>query len=43
MSWEDGSEDRAESRRRILERAAQARYDLQRGWKIYRRSLLAVA
>ena len=43
MSWEDGSEDRAESRRRILERAAQAKYDLQRGWKIYRRSLLAVA
>ena len=43
MSWQDGSEDRAESRRRILERAAQAKYDLQRGWKIYRRSLLAVA
>ena len=43
MSWEDGSDDRAESRRRILERAAQAKYDLQRGWKIYRRSLLAVA
>ena len=43
MSWEDGSEDRAESRRRILQRVAQARYDLQRGWKIYRRSLLAVA
>jgi ABC-type dipeptide/oligopeptide/nickel transport system permease subunit len=42
MSWEDGAEDRAESLRRIKESAAQARYDFKRGWKIYRRSLLAV-
>ena len=42
MSWEDGAEDRAESLRRIKESAAQSRYDFKRGWKIYRRSLLAV-
>ena len=42
MSWEDGIEERAESLRRIRESAAQARYDFKRGWKIYRRSLLAV-
>ena len=42
MSWEDGVEERAESLRRIRESAAQARYDFKRGWKIYRRSLLAV-
>ena len=42
MTWEDGGEERAESRRRISERLAQAKYDFQRGWKIYRRSLLAV-
>ena len=42
MSWKDGSEERSESLRRIRESAAQARYDFKRGWKIYRRSLLAV-
>ena len=42
MSWKDGAEERAESLRRIRESAAQARYDFKRGWKIYRRSLLAV-
>ena len=42
MSWEDGVEERGESLRRIRESAAQARYDFKRGWKIYRRSLLAV-
>ena len=42
MSWEDGVEERVESLRRIRESAAQARYDFKRGWKIYRRSLLAV-
>ena len=42
MSWKDGSEERAESLRRIRESAAQARYDFKRGRKIYRRSLLAV-
>ena len=39
MSWEDGVEERAESLRRIRESAAQARYDVKRGWKIYRKSL----
>ena len=42
MSWKDGVEERAESLRRIRESATQARYDFKRGWKIYRRSLLAV-
>ena len=42
MSWKDGSEERSESLRRIRESVAQARYDFKRGWKIYRRSLLAV-
>ncbi len=42
MSWKDGAEERAESLRRIRESAAQASYDFKRGWKIYRRSLLAV-
>jgi len=42
MSWKDGVEERAESLRRIRESATQARYDFKRGWKIYRKSLLAV-
>ena len=42
MSWQGGAQDRVESLRRIKESAAQARYDFKRGWKIYRRSLLAV-
>lgn len=42
MSWSDGFEERAESLRRLKEGANQAKYDIKRGWKIYRRSLLAV-
>ena len=42
MTWEDGEEERAESRRRLSERLYQARFDLARTWKIYRRSLLAI-
>lgn len=41
-SWEDGSEDRAESKRRLKESLIQSRSDISRAWKIYRRSVLAV-
>ena len=42
MTWKDGEEERAESRRRLSERLYQTRVDLVRTWKIYRRSLLAI-
>ena len=42
MTWKDGEEERAESRRRISERLSQTGLDLIRTWKIYRRSLLAI-
>ena len=42
MTWQDGEEERAESRRRISERLSQTGLDLIRTWKIYRRSLLAI-
>ena len=42
MTWQDGEEERAESRRRLSERLYQTRIDLARTWKIYRRSLLAI-
>tara|TARA_B100001123_G_scaffold9844_1_gene12089 strand:+ start:885 stop:2630 length:1746 start_codon:yes stop_codon:yes gene_type:complete len=42
MTWKDGGEERAESRRRISERLSQTGLDLIRTWKIYRRSLLAI-
>ena len=42
MTWQDGEEERAESRRRLSERLYQTRFDLARTWKIYRRSLLAL-
>jgi len=42
MTWQDGEEERAESRRRLSERLYQTRFDLARTWKIYRRSLLAI-
>ncbi len=42
MTWKDGEEERAESRRRLSERLYQTRFDLVRTWKIYRRSLLAI-
>tara|TARA_B100001750_G_scaffold113187_1_gene89383 strand:- start:836 stop:2581 length:1746 start_codon:yes stop_codon:yes gene_type:complete len=42
MTWQDGDEERAESRRIISERLSQTRVDLSRGWKIYKRSLLAI-
>ena len=42
MTWQDGEEERAESRRRISERLSQTGSDLIRTWKIYRRSLLAI-
>ena len=42
MTWQDGEEERAESRRRLSERLYQTRLDLARTWKIYRRSLLAI-
>lgn len=41
-SWDDGREDREESRRRLIEALAQSRSDLSRSWKIYKRSLLAI-
>ena len=42
MTWQDGEDERAESRRRLSERLYQTRLDLARTWKIYRRSLLAI-
>ncbi len=41
-SWDDGRENREESRRRLREALAQSRSDLSRSWKIYKRSLLAM-
>ena len=40
--WEEGRKDRKESRKRLLESLLMSFGNLQRGWKIYRRSLLAV-
>jgi len=42
-SWDDGKGDRKESLRRLRQALSQSRSDLWRGWKVYRRSLLAVA
>ena len=42
MTWKEGEEERAESRRRISQRLHQTGIDLVRTWKIYRRSLLAI-
>jgi len=43
MTWQDGEEERAESLRRFTARIVQFGADLRRGWKIYRKSLLAMA
>jgi ABC-type dipeptide/oligopeptide/nickel transport system permease subunit len=40
--WDEGKEDRDESRRRLREALSQSKSDLSRSWKIYRRSLLAM-
>ena len=40
--WEEGRKDREESRKRLLESLAMSIGNIGRGWKIYRRSLLAV-
>ncbi len=40
--WDEGEEDRKESRRRLNEALSQSRKDISRSWRIYRRSLLAV-
>lgn len=43
MTWADGAADRAESKARMLEAIKQRREDLSRGWRVYRRSVLAIA
>ena len=40
--WEEGRNDREESRKRLLESLSMSIGNLGRGWKIYRRSLLAM-
>ncbi len=40
--WEEGRNDREESRKRLLESVSMSIGNLGRGWKIYRRSLLAM-
>ena len=40
--WEGGRNDREESRKRLLESLSMSIGNLGRGWKIYRRSLLAM-
>ena len=40
--WEEGRKDREESRKRLLESLSMSIGNLGRGWKIYRRSLLAI-
>ncbi|MDA0716064.1 MAG: ABC transporter permease [archaeon] len=42
MSWKDGADDRAESRKRFVESWQQRGKDIHRSWAIYRRSLLAI-
>jgi len=41
-TWEGGQYDREESRKRLLEAISLSFTNLSRGWKIYRRSLLAI-
>ena len=40
--WEEGRKDREESQKRLLESLSMSISNLGRGWKIYRRSLLAM-
>tara|TARA_B100000029_G_scaffold297279_2_gene290471 strand:- start:2050 stop:3948 length:1899 start_codon:yes stop_codon:yes gene_type:complete len=41
-TWEGGQYDREESRKRLLEAISLSFTNISRGWKIYRRSLLAI-